>query len=183
MSHKHGTYLGGVRSIACVRSRCAVDEETGCWRHRKANGRPHVPGATPRLTIGGRSQSAARVVWSLARKVEPVPHGMRTVRTCRQHDCLNPAHIEAMTESQAQAWLVGSGALLSAARRANITRIGHARRKLSPEQVSEIRGSDETAASLARRFAISHQRISAVRNGTAYRDVLSGASVFAWGGA
>jgi len=30
MSHPHGTYLGGVRGLECVRLRCVIDADTGC---------------------------------------------------------------------------------------------------------------------------------------------------------
>jgi len=50
-------------------------------------------------------------------------------------------------------------------------RIARGRRKLTDEQVREIRSSSETLTSLAKRFGVSIQTASNVRAGTLYKDV------------
>ena len=44
MTHAVGTYLGGIRSVADLRERCRIDDETGCWHWGLAivRGVPHV---------------------------------------------------------------------------------------------------------------------------------------------
>jgi len=52
------------------------------------------------------------------------------------------------------------------------SKIARGRRKLTDEQVREIRASSETLTSLAKRFGVSLQTASNVRAGTLYKDVL-----------
>ena len=172
MSHPHGTYLGSVRTLDDVRERCVIDPDTGCWHLRmRLSGKPAPKGGrTLRLHLFGRGGvSATKAVWELQRG-KPLPKGRRAVRTCDSHDCCNPDHISAMTTSDAQRYIVGRYCDMTPARRAALHRMQVKRRRLSLEQLAEIRHSPESSAALARKFGVSTTTVWAVRAGRTYRD-------------
>lgn len=177
MSHKHGTYLGSVRTIDDVRDRCVIDQETQCWHLRmRLTGKPAPQGRTPRLYLYGiGGVSATRAVWELVHG-KPMPNGRRAVHKCQSHDCCNPEHIRAMIHSDAQRYIVGKWCDMSPARKASLRKLQLQRRRLSLEQLAEIRHSAESSASIARKFGVSTTTIWAVRAGKTYRDAGCGPS-------
>lgn len=177
---RKGAHIGGARTLADVRGRCVINVITGCWNLRTGHGRPQRDGVTPRIWVHGiGNRSAAQAVWRIARNMAAVPHGMRCVRMCGTRDCANPAHIEAMPQSEAMSVLVGKGNSRSPGRRLQLAGLSLAARRLTPGQVAEIRHSNASARSLGAKFGCSPTTIANVRRGVTYRDVLPGASVFA----
>lgn len=174
MPHAHGTYLGSIRSIADVRLRCVAADDGECWHLRTAHGKPQAKGGrVQRIWVHGRgSVSVTRAVWELAHG-RPMPRGRRGVRMCRTYDCANPAHIRALTHSDAQRVIIGSAATMSPRRKLQLMLVQRSRRKLTADQLHEIRHSEVSAAALARRWQISPTTINAVRNGVTYRDELA----------
>jgi hypothetical protein len=169
MAHEHGAYLGGIRSVECIRQRCVMDEETGCWHMRSAHGRalPKGTGKVQRIWIYGRGAvSLVRAVWELD-KGHPMQAGRRGARICDSHDCANPAHIRALRESEAMSLIVGRR---SPRRDEQLRRLQHARRKFTSEQVCEIRASDASSYVLARELGVSPTTITSIRRGRSYRD-------------
>lgn len=180
MSHKHGSYLGSVRSLADVRLRCVVDDVSGCWHLRTANGQPYAPGRKQVLWLHQRGAVyATKAVWELAHPGQALPAGRRAVRVCGSRDCVNPAHIRALNLSDAQRRMVGDcWGQMSLPRRHALQRIQHGLRKLTPEQIAEIRHSDAPGAALARKFGVAPDTVRRVRRGQSYRHPV-GASVWA----
>lgn len=70
---------------------------------------------------------------------------------CNNGLCVNPAHMALLP---IQSWIHRSD------------------RKLTEEQVSEIRESAESEDTLAERYGVSHQAIHAIRKFKSYKDVL-----------
>lgn len=172
MAHAEGTYLGGVRSVADVRQRCVVDAD-GCWHLRTAHGKPQRMGRVQRIWVHGVGcVSATRAVWELAHGCKMGRH-RRAVRVCESYDCANPEHIRALTHSEAQRRIVGDWHAMTQARQAQLVRIQRMQRRLTPEQVAEIRHSLASAAALARKFGCSPTTVCAVRKGATYRDPVS----------
>jgi len=172
MAHAHGAYLGSVRSIADVRLRCVVDaaDARGCWHLRTAHGRALPRGKAYRLWVHGRGAiSAPRAVWELDRGMS-MPRGRRAVRMCESYDCGNPAHIKALTHSEAQRHIVGTQEDMTAPRRAQLLTLHRARRRFTEEQLRLIRQSPASSAALARELGCSATTVASVRAGRSYRD-------------
>jgi hypothetical protein len=170
MPHPDGAYLGGVRTVADVRLRCVMDAGCDCWHLRSPRGRPMPMDRVHKMWVHGRgSMSATRAVWELAHG-RPMPQGRRAVRMCGTYDCANPAHIRALSESQAQRHYTGKGYEMSPARRQHLQKLQRARRRFTPEQVREVRLSALPAAALARQFGFSQSSVAAIRRGETYRD-------------
>lgn len=78
-----------------VVKRYRVDRETGCWRYTGAITKNGYGCAR----VGGRVQYAHQIAYELAHG--PMPDGTEIdhvyARGCRHKDCINPAHLEAVT--------------------------------------------------------------------------------------
>ena len=72
-----------------------VDLDWHCWRWTGA-GYPTGHGHFAWAEAGGYAHRAAYLLF-----VGPIPAGHWIAQTCRNHDCVNPAHLEALTPSQA----------------------------------------------------------------------------------
>ena len=77
-----------------VLNRVSRDDSTGCWVWLgcvQANG-------YARMTIGGRTQYAHRVSYEAF--VGPIPEGLFLDHLCRNTRCVNPAHLEPVTNRE-----------------------------------------------------------------------------------
>lgn len=101
-----------------------VDPETGCWVWQWRK--------TPKGYGQWRGRLAHRKVYE--DKLGPVADGLELDHLCRNRLCVNPAHLEPVTHAT------------------NVQR--GAKPKLTAEQVTEIRESDESHAELGRRFGV-----------------------------
>lgn len=124
-----------------------VEEDRGystpCWIWQRAM-QPNGYGA---MTINRRTHNAHRGVW--LRDRGPIPEGMVLDHLCRVRACVNPDHMEIVTNAE------------------NLRRGNGA--KLTPENVAYIRSSDEPGKALAERFGVSVWTISAVRTRRKWR--------------
>jgi hypothetical protein len=69
-------------------------DESGCWvwqlgKDDDGYGRTHAD---------GRTRSAHKVYWE--RENGPVPNGLQLDHKCRRRDCVNPAHLEPVTNAE-----------------------------------------------------------------------------------
>jgi hypothetical protein len=182
MSHPTGAYLGGVRSLEDLRSRCRIDEHTDCWHCSLAFNQGTVRiwvhlGGGMRKMMRGR-----RAALFLARgKDLPPKHLAWGLKHCKSLDCVNPAHCASGTKAQWGAALSAKGTVknrptkIRAARESSLCR-----RVLTDAQAYYVRHSDKTLAELAAELKVSRTLISEIRRGNRYTEVFRGASVFAW---
>lgn len=121
-----------------------IDPETGCWLWQH--------GKTPKgygqkvLQPGNRIVAAHR--WYYEQANGPIPEGRYLDHLCRVTGCVNPAHLEVVTNALN-------------VRRGNSTR-------LTPKQVAEIKAAPRgygTGRALAIKYGVADSTISAIRTG------------------
>lgn len=145
-----GAYL-----MSVIRSRCVEEGDCLLW-----TGEVDRTGRQPRFYVDGKRTS---VRLSLFRELKGEPKdGYRIGVRCGTARCVEPDHLVARTRSQAL-----KGVKRSLATRAKIARARAPHRKLSDEQVAEIRASDLNQYELAAIHGVSQKSISRViRNET-----------------
>lgn len=83
---------------ATLRDRSVLDVDSGCWRWTGA----HVPKGYGQMRVNGQRQAVHRLaheVW-----IGPIPEGYEVDHVheagCVHRDCVNPAHLEAVTHAE-----------------------------------------------------------------------------------
>jgi len=180
MSHAIGTHLGGVRTHEDLRGRCVIDDDTGCWHLRTANGRPMPRDKVHRVYMWGRGAlSALRVAWEL-KTGQPVPAGQVVYRTCSSYDCIR--HITSGTKAEQGEHQRKTGALRgTVAASIRNTRVGQALGKITPELALWAMESDQTLREAAHGLGVTTNVVWRVRRGISWRAMASGSSVFGGG--
>jgi len=102
-----------------------------------------------RISADEGQQYAHRLAYERARG--PIPEGKQVDHLCRQRDCVNPEHLELVTQVE------------------NIRR-GRGT-KLTVDEVRAIKRSTDPLEELASRFRVTASHISQIRNGKAWTDV------------
>ena len=160
---------------ARLMARCEECGDCLLWRGSyTANGHPQVRAL-------GKVQLVRRVVYQLKRG--PIQPGRVIVLKCGERGCVNPEHMAQYTIQQVAQKAAKSGSFSRPDRCAKIAR-GWQRSvnaKLTQEQAAEIRGSSETQRALAAKYGVSKSMIARIKNGTAWRPMAVGASVFTLG--
>ena len=182
MSHPVGKYVGGIKSVECLRQRSRIDPDTGCWHWGLSlnEGAPSLHAYHPVTgkTIKMRGRRAALLL--SAGCDLPAGHRAFAVDSCKSPDCVNPAHSRSGTRRQFGLWLSRSGihknldTKYAAARKAWDTR----GRKISPEMVAEIRSSADSVMKVAKRLGLSQYAVWSVRAGKSHRHIATVSSVF-----
>ncbi len=189
MAHAPGTWLGGIVTLADLRSRCDIDADTGCWRWRgAAQLRAGYMGSTrrePRIRIHGTNltTSIPRVAWMLAGKM--APGGIWTAwRVCDCDLCCNPEHLSAGSKADWGRWIAATGRWAGKPdRQARARRAGRSRSAVTRELAQWIQDSSQTGVELAAVLGISAATISRVRRGQRWSDTVAAASVFSFAAA
>lgn len=108
----------GVQTLADLRNRCRIDDETGCWEWAMAAISPRgsiVPivhlgrgalGADP--SVKQNNMPAARAAWLMAGNLLPAGHIVWR-HVCAAGLCINPGHCRAGTRSQMHAAVAATG--------------------------------------------------------------------------
>ncbi len=167
----------GVETLDDLRQRCYVDEVSGCWHLRQANGRPMPIGDTREIwsRLHGTKVSVPRLAWLLAHPGKDLPSGHIAYRCCESYDCVAPAHIRAGTK---RAW----GRMLSATgRAATPAKIESCRaiaarnpnRKITDELKSWILDSSQSSYEIAAAIGCSKTIVHNVRKVQAKRPAAS----------
>jgi hypothetical protein len=120
-----------------------LDHPTPCWIWRLARNRDGYGVAWSRH---GKMTLAHRVEYE--KHIGPVPEGLTLDHLCRERGCVNPEHVEPVTQAENN-------------RRGRGT-------KLTPGQVREIRESSDTQIVLARRHRISQPQVSRIKRGRSW---------------
>jgi hypothetical protein len=119
----------------------AVEPETRCWVWR------HDPTERyPRIYVSGKRRRAYHVYYERAKG--PIPAGMVLDHLCKNTRCVNPDHLEAVTQVE------------------NMRRAKHV--KLSLEIAEQIRRADGTPSELAERFGTSDRTVRSILKGEAW---------------
>lgn len=175
MPAKKGDYLGGIRTVECLRQRSFVDPDTGCWHWRLAmvQGAPKVhfqpPGADHKVTHRGRRAA----LWLLRGHDLADGHVAFKRYTCNSADCVNPAHAASGTPQQWGAERQRGLPLVAPHVKAqrSLAAWDKRGRKVTPAMVREIRTSPDSVAKVAARLGLSQFGVWAVRTGQTHKHV------------
>lgn len=116
-----------------------IDPDTGCWEWQKALS----TGGYATTVQDGRQTYAHRAFFERAKG--PIPPGLQIDHLCRNRRCVNPDHLEPVTQAEN----VRRGALS----------------KLTSADVEAIRTSTEPQRVVAPRFGISPSTVCRIRTG------------------
>lgn len=147
---RHGvprTYCKGHSRRIPPMDRFEVDENSGCWNWTGQTSGVRMRYGYLRDPKGsGCMAMAHRVIYEMARG--PIPDGLFLDHLCRNSLCVNPDHLEPVTNAQNL-------------RRGNST-------KLNWDDVRAIRRSSDSYALLSERFGVSKQQIGAIKLGKSW---------------
>jgi len=117
------------------------------------------------LQVGHRPHRAHRIAWEAAHNAT-IPPGMVIRHRCDNPPCQNPAHLEVGTVADNARDMVERGRH----RMGNPETLGNFRRRLTDDQVDEIRtrftGAYGEKAALARRYGVSDEHIRRILDGS-----------------
>jgi hypothetical protein len=171
-----------IKTLEDIRSRCWIDEDTGCWVWRLASDKDGQGKCSFKMPGGKKTQTTARrVAWILSTG-KPIPAGKIIYYIqCRNPLCVNPAHMTCGTKAEAGKHLHDQGYLRGhPARIAKNTRLVHQNiAKLDWAKVREIRSSNESRYELAERFGVKPNTVRDVQNHRCWREIAN-SSVFAY---
>lgn len=129
-------------------------DQSGCWIYQKST----LKSGYGRWKIDGKTRLAHRVAYAIAKG--DIPDGMCICHACDNRACVNPSHLFIGThEDNSQDMVRKKRHGNKGAERAT------APRKLSWNDVEEIRNSALATAELARIFGISHDHVTRVKRG------------------
>ncbi len=140
-----------------IEDRSIPEPMSGCWIWLRALG-THGYGAVPRPHM--TAHRAAFVAFK-----GPIPDGMVVMHSCDNHWCVCPDHLTAATYKANTADMMRKGRS-----RFRVPGFRSERRKLTAEQVAEIRSSPLGKTRLGRKFGVDRNVIRLIRSGQTYRD-------------
>lgn len=159
---KHGDVTFEYQGPPAMRHASKVDRRgpDECWPWTAARDKDGYG----TLQVGHRPHRAHRIAYESATGT-PIPPGMIVLHTCDNPPCQNPQHLRLGTHADNvhDMWAKGRG-------RAGGSLLGDLRRRLTSEQVAEMRASYTGAfgekAALARQYGISSEHARRILNGT-----------------
>lgn len=119
-----------------------VDGITGCWNWLKWVN----PGGYGKIRVGARTWRAHRLYYERARG--PIPEGLVLDHLCQNKRCINPDHLEAVTETE------------NRRRRSHVTL----------DQVREVRRLGLGSAEAGRRLGITQSSGSSIVRGATWKE-------------
>lgn len=187
MSHKQGTYLGGIRSLDDLKKRCIVDELSGCWLWRLSTtqGFPNVH--IPHPVTGERTKMKGRRAALILKTGKMLPSGWFAIRkpSCESPICCNPDHSFA-GDGKAYGQSIREQEIFKNSPKriaANRKIASQKTRKLTNQQASEIRQDDRSTIAIAAEYGVSKTTVNDIKRGLRYRQTIRGASIFSMGAA
>lgn len=121
-------------------------QESGCWNWTGELG----PGGYGRLQVDGRRVAAHR--WSYEHHVGPIPEGLVVDHLCGNRGCVNPEHLEPVTQREN---LMRAPTLQAANAAKTHCKHGHL---LSPDNVERTANGNRQCRTCRRRRAREYQR-------------------------
>lgn len=159
-------------------------EDVGeCWEWAGAmSGRKKQ---MPIIKAHGKVWQAHVFSWLLSKHIDEKPECLLFWRGCLNFRCVNPAHIKTGSKKQMTAFLSERGALKRSPE--SVARVTAARRaqptKLTIDKARSIRASDEPSRFEAAKHGCAASLISRIRAGRAWREGVTGSSIFNMGAA
>lgn len=184
-------YNGGIRDLEDLRCRCVIDEDTGCWHLRRADGREieRGPKVTPSVNIwddGPKRRAARPLSWEWANG-RAVREGfvVSNLGRCGCFDCINPGHLRELSRKAHGIELSKSGLAKTLKKRVSAVRNTRSRSttKLTEELAQWARESDQTQHAIAHGLGVAQSIIWQIKAGVSWRPMAAhGSSVFSLGG-
>jgi hypothetical protein len=177
MSHKHGAYLGGVRSLEDIRLRCYCSDDDECWHFRTARGKPVSKVLCQSIWFNGMSSSVTRVVWQLKTK-KPVAADMVVYRVCSAYDCVNPKHLRCGTKQDEFEYRKANGLTRSLKRTIANRTTKRPNQKMTAELLTWLIESTQSGVAAAHGLGIAQSRANCLRVAARKPATVAAASVF-----
>lgn len=138
----------------------AWEAEGGCWLWSSV-------GTKPTMCVAGRRYPMRALLAKLMGL--KIPKGSHASNVCMDSRCVNPEHIRVRTRSEilAIAYHADPHRPIAVMRAAQTRRSNG---KLTPEIVREIRASENSQMTLARKYGISKTHVRRIANGDAWRE-------------
>lgn len=148
------------------RIKARIIDDAGCeiWQGCTANGHPFI-----RTKEGGKL--VRRIVWHAANG--PIPAGKIIRCTCETPNCVSLECLTLTTHGKLAKEMGAIGLMSGQKRSANIAKAKRKNAKLTEQCAREIRQSNETIATLSKRYGIAESNISRVKLGKIWRDFSS----------
>lgn len=186
-------HMGGVRSLADLKDRCRIDDETGCWLWTLAvcvarGGvvpMAHIPAGVFAPVPKGGTMPAPRLAWLMSgQKLQPGQVVWRQV--CTGGRCIRPDHCRTGTRTEMHAAVAATGRNRGKPERAAINTLARQRMVKSVDVVrkAEAMFSDGRLQKDVRAvLGLSQRTASSIRQGrhphsVGRQRVVRGASVF-----
>lgn len=161
-----------------IKSRCHIDDITGCWVWKgavsRSNGgqfnQPRVYSEDYTADATGKTkvvQTGNRAAWHAATG-KPIPNGHRVYKSarCTNGLCVNPAHLECGTTADWGAAVAKKGHWKGVNDRIQANRaIARTKTEVTPELAREILASHETGRAISCRLKLHVSIVSRVRTG------------------
>jgi hypothetical protein len=196
MSYHPGSHCGGIRTLADIKARCIVDEETGCWEwglsysHSKTRKVSPIPRCHILKSDGKRTlTTTCKAAWLISgRKLRSDYVVYRAV--CWNTKCCNPDHLRAGTMKQMGAAISKAGVLRGNPHRV-MANTRNNNSQATPREVVERAESLFAAgwklADVAREIGVHKDTARLIRRGTHRNSTgrqagMSLSSVFGWRG-
>lgn len=157
------------RSIACrreyIHARSIPIPFVGCWLWLLSCGNHGYGNVSSSIMTTKKSGTAHRLSYEAFNG--PIPEGMLIQHICDNKWCVNPDHLSVGTDQTNVDDMNRKGRSNRASRKFP----PHPKRKLTAEQVIEIRSSKESLNVLSRRFGLWKRAIHNIKKGVTYREV------------
>lgn len=135
-----------------ILSNVLKDPETGCWNWTRATCKGYG-----RVWDGNRFIQVHRASFELW--AGPIPEGLFACHKCDNRKCCNPDHIFCGNQFDNMRDAANKG------------RVALSARKLTDEQVLEIRSSNKMATDIAREYAVSISNVCKIRSRITYKNL------------
>jgi len=140
-----------------------VNKITGCWN--TYNGaKKHEGYRTFQIKYNNKNKTITAHRFSYIVHKGDIPNGLVVMHTCDNPRCINPKHLILGTRKQNTQDMIDKGR--------HYTGEGLSRKKLTDQQIINIRNSTESSYQLAKIYPVSPTQIRRIKNGTRCAGIL-----------